>query len=267
MKRIVVKVGSSTLTHKSGLLNLKKIDTLARVLSDLNNAGHDVILVSSGAIAAGRGKMHMSEKPSSLEEKQALASIGQCELMYIYDKFFSQYSKSVGQLLYTKRVIEDETLRKNASNTLERLLKYNVIPIINENDSVATDEITYGDNDTLSAISAKLVNANLLILLSDIEGLYDKNPAYHKDARKIDVVYEINDEIMAMAEDTSSDVGTGGMITKLQAAKIATDSGCDMVIANGENANILYDIVDGKNCGTLFKAKGGHEYGKTGNVM
>lgn len=255
MKRIVVKVGSSTITHKSGLLNLKKIDELARVLSDLKNAGHDVILVSSGAIAAGRGKMHMDKKPSRLEEKQALACVGQCELMYIYDKFFSQYSQSVGQLLLTKRVIVDDILRHNASNTLNTLLGYGVIPIINENDSVAIDEIVYGDNDTLSAITAKLIHADLLVLLSDIEGLYDKNPNEYKDAIKIDVVKEITEDIMAMASDTSSIVGTGGMITKLQAAKIACESGCNMVIANGENPTILYDIVDGKNCGTLFCAK------------
>ena len=255
MKRIVVKVGSSTITHNSGLLNLKKIDKLACVLSDLKNAGHDVILVSSGAIAAGRGKMHMERRPSSLEEKQAVACVGQCELMYIYDKFFSQYSKTVGQLLFTKRVIVDDTLRHNATNTLEKLLNYNVIPIINENDSVATDEIVYGDNDTLSAITASLIKADLLVLLSDIDGLYDKNPAYHKDARKIDVVEDISEEIMAMAGDTSSSVGTGGMITKLQAAKIATESGCDMIIANGSDPYILYDIIENKNCGTLFKAK------------
>lgn len=256
MKRIVIKVGSSTITHNSGLLNFKKIDTLACVLSDLKNAGNEILLVSSGAIAAGKGKMKLKQKPTSLEEKQAIACVGQCELMYIYDKFFSQYSQSVGQLLLTKNVITDEILCKNATNALETLLTYGVIPIINENDSVAIDEIVFGDNDTLSAITASLIKADLLILLSDIDGLYNKNPAYHKDAIKIDIVEQITDEILNMASDSASEVGTGGMITKLQAAKIACENGCDMVIANGENPTILYDIIEGKNRGTLFKAKG-----------
>lgn len=255
MKRIVIKVGTSTITHTSGLLNLRKIDMLARVISDLKNAGHEIILVSSGAIAAGRGKMQMKFKPELLEEKQAVASIGQCELMYIYDKFFSQYAKTVAQLLITKRVIIDDVLRENASNTIETLLKYNSIPIINENDSVATDEIVYGDNDTLSAITAKLIHADLLILLTDIDGLYDRNPSTHPEAKKIDVVSNITEDIMAMAEDSSSDFGTGGMITKLQAAKIACESGCDMIIAHGKDPAILYDIVDGKARGTLFQAQ------------
>lgn len=257
MKRIVVKVGTSTITHKSGLLNLQKLDALASVLSDLNNAGHEVILVSSGAIAAGRAKMHMAQKPKSLEENQAIASIGQCELMYLYDKFFSQYSKIVAQLLITKRVIIDEQLRANATSTIETLLRYQSIPIINENDSVATDEIVYGDNDTLSAITAKLIHADLLVLLTDIDGLYNKNPMKYSGAKKIDIVDEVNDEIMAMAEDTNTDLGTGGMITKLQAAKIASESGCDMVIAQGERPSILYDILEGNIAGTLFKAKKG----------
>ena len=175
-RRIVIKVGSSTITHASGLLNLRKLDELARVLSDLRNAGHEVLLVSSGAIAAGRGKMHR-ERPQTLEEKQALAAIGQCELMYIYDKMFSQYSCSVAQLLITKEVIDDDVLRRNVRGTIETLLAYRSIPIINENDSVATDEIVYGDNDTLSAITARLISADLLILLSDVEGLYERNPA------------------------------------------------------------------------------------------
>lgn len=255
MKRIVIKVGSSTITHERGLLNLKKLEDLAKVLSDLNHAGYEIILVSSGAIAAGRGKMHIHTRPTTLEEKQAMASIGQCELMYIYDKFFSQYSVTVAQLLITKRVIVDENLRKNASGTLETLIKYGVIPIINENDSVATDEIVYGDNDTLSAITAKLVNADLLILLTDINGLYDKNPNIHKDAKFIYKVDEINEDIEKMAEDTNSKVGTGGMITKIQAAKIATSAGCDMVIANGKEISILYDIIEGKQVGTIFTGR------------
>ena len=175
-KRIVIKVGSSTITHASGLLNLRKLDALACVLSDLRNQGHEVLLVSSGAIAAGRGKMHLDRRPQTLEEKQALAAVGQCELMYIYDKMFSQYSCSVAQLLITKEVIDDDTLRRNVRGTIDTLLAYRCIPIINENDSVATDEIVYGDNDTLSAITARLMSADLLILLSDVDGLYERNP-------------------------------------------------------------------------------------------
>ncbi len=257
MKRIVIKIGSSTISHQSGLLNLRKMETLAKILSDLSNEGHEIILVSSGAVAAGRGKMGLKERPKTLQEKQALASIGQCELMYLYDKFFSQYSKIVAQMLMTKRVIIDENLRHNASNTIETLLQQHVIPIINENDSVATDEIVYGDNDTLSAITAKLVQADLLIILSDIDGLYDKNPKRFADANLISKVDIIDSYIEQMAEDTNSNVGTGGMVTKISAAKIATESGCDMLIVNGSDLAIIYDIMDGKKRGTLFKAKRG----------
>lgn len=254
-RRVVVKVGSSTITHESGLLNLKKLDELARVLSDLDNAGHEVLLVSSGAIAAGCGKMGLEQKPKELDEKQAMAAIGQCELMYIYDKMFSQYSRKVAQLLITKRDLDDEQLRSNALNTLQVLLKYKTIPIINENDSVAIDEIVYGDNDTLSAITARLIRADLLVLLSDIDGLYDADPSKCPHAKKIDVVDTIDKTVMAMAGDSNSSVGTGGMVTKLQAARIATEVGCDMVIANGKDPSILYDLVEGKKIGTLFKAR------------
>ncbi len=252
---IVIKVGSSTITHETGLLNLRKIELLAQVLSDLNNFGYNIVLVSSGAIAAGRGKMKLTERPDTLPKKQAIASIGQCELMYIYDKFFSQYSKVVAQMLLTKRVMVDPQLRENATNTIHTLLSYHAIPIINENDSVATDEIIYGDNDTLSAITAKLIKADLLIILSDIDGLYDKNPNLHEDAVFIPVVEEINETIENMGTDSVSNVGTGGMHTKIQAAKIATEAGCDMVIASGKDIRILYDVLDGKAVGTLFKGK------------
>ncbi len=251
--KIIVKIGSSSITHETGLLNLRKIERLASVLSDLNNAGHSVVLVSSGAIAAGKGKMNIKERAASVIDKQAMASIGQCELMHIYDCFFSQFSKVVAQMLLTKRVISDATLRENAYNTLHKLLAYNVIPIINENDSVATDEIVYGDNDTLSAMSAALIKADLLILLSDVDGLYDKNPVIHEDAKFIQEVDCIDASIEAMASGSVSDVGTGGMTTKIQAAKIATEAGCDMIIANGADFTILYDIVDGKRIGTRFK--------------
>lgn len=254
-KRIIVKVGSSTITHESGGLHLRKLDQLARVLSDLGNAGQEVLLVSSGAIAAGRGKLQVGTRPQTLEEKQAMAAIGQCELMYIYDKLFAQYSRKVAQLLLTKRDLEDAQLRQNALNTLQVLLAYHTIPIINENDSIATDEIVYGDNDTLSAITARLVKADLLVLLSDIEGLYDADPSVNPQAKKIDVVEAIDSHILAMAGESSSAVGTGGMITKLQAAQIANAAGCDMVIASGKDPNILYDLMEGKRCGTLFRAR------------
>lgn len=255
MKRIVIKVGSSTVTHESGLLNLRKIEELAKIISDLSNKGMEIVLVSSGAVAAGMGRMQLQSTPSTLCDKQAVASIGQCELMYIYDKFFSQFGKVVAQMLMTKRVILDDTLRENATRTVETLLSYRTIPIINENDSVATEELVYGDNDTLGAITAQLIKAEMLIVLSDIDGLYDKNPSKHEDAKLIPIVEEVTSEIEAMAEDTSTKVGTGGMITKLAAAKIATEAGCDMVICNGKDLNVIYDVVDNKHVGTLFKRR------------
>lgn len=255
MKRIVIKVGSSTVTHESGLLNLRKIEELAKIISDLSNKGMEIVLVSSGAVAAGMGRMQLQSTPSTLCDKQAVASIGQCELMYIYDKFFSQFGKVVAQMLMTKRVILDDTLRENATRTVETLLSYRTIPIINENDSVATEELVYGDNDTLGAITAQLIKAEMLIVLSDIDGLYDKNPSKHEDAKLIPSVEEVTSEIEAMAEDTSTKVGTGGMITKLAAAKIATEAGCDMVICNGKDLNVIYDVVDNKHVGTLFKRR------------
>lgn len=255
MKRIVIKVGSSTVTHESGLLNLRKIEELAKIISDLSNKGMEIVLVSSGAVAAGMGRMQLQSTPSTLCDKQAVASIGQCELMYIYDKFFSQFGKVVAQMLMTKRVILDDTLRENATRTVETLLSYRTIPIINENDSVATEELVYGDNDTLGAITAQLIKAEMLIVLSDIDGLYDKNPSRHEDAKLIPIVEAVTSEIEAMAEDTSTKVGTGGMITKLAAAKIASEAGCDMVICNGKDLNVIYDVVDNKHVGTLFKRR------------
>ncbi len=254
-KTIVVKIGSSSITHPNGLLNLRKMESVAQVLSDLSNAGHSIVLVSSGAIAAGRGKMQLQDRVTSLPEKQAIAAIGQCELMYIYDKFFSQYAKVVAQMLLTKRVIMDDVLRENAINTIHTLLSYRSIPIINENDSVATDEIIYGDNDTLGAYTAQLIKADLLILLSDIDGLYDKNPNLYEDATFIPYVDKIDATIQQMAGDSISSVGTGGMSTKIQAAKIATQAGCDMIIANGADMRILYDIVEGTARCTLFKGE------------
>lgn len=229
VRRIVVKVGSSTLTHPQGGLHFQKIDQLAMVLSDIKNSGKDVILVSSGAVSAGVAKLQMRHRPTLMKEKQAAASVGQSELMFIYDKFFSQYGQTIAQLLLTKTITHNETLRINAVNTLETLLSYGVIPIVNENDSVATDEIAYGDNDTLSAVTAYLTNADLLILLSDIDGLYDDNPTLHPNAKLIPVVNHISEEIQAMAKGAGSKHGTGGMVTKLYAAQYAGEHGIPMI--------------------------------------
>ena len=232
IKRMVVKVGSSTLTHSGGGLNFQRIDALAMVLSDIKNSGLDIVLVSSGAVAAGVAKMQMRKRPELMREKQAAASVGQCELMFIYDKFFSQYGQSIAQLLITKTVTKNEMLRENAVNTLETLLEYGVIPIVNENDSVAVDEIAYGDNDTLSAVTAYLTNADLLVLLSDIDG-----------------------SIFNMAKGAGSSRGTGGMVTKISAAQFANEHGIPMIIANGKKPSILYDILRDEYRGTLFDTK------------
>ena len=243
-RRIVVKVGSSTLTHAQGGLNLRRIDRLAMVLSDIKNSNHEVILVSSGAVAAGAAKVALKKRPQLMKEKQAAASIGQCELMFLYDKMFSQYGQIVSQLLLTKTVLTNEMLRENATNTLSTLLSYGVIPIVNENDSVAVDEIAYGDNDTLSAVTASIIQADLLILLSDIDGLFDDDPTVNPHAELISEVRCIDASVTKLAKDSGTKVGTGGMITKLQAAQIAMDNHIDMIIANGDNPDILYDILN-----------------------
>ena len=253
--RIVVKIGTSTLAHKTGRLNIRRIEELCKVLSDLKNAGHQVILVSSGAIGMGVGKLNLDKRPTDIPTKQAAAAVGQCELMYTYDKLFTEYNHNVAQILITAPDIEDEKRKLNFHNTLERLLEMGVLPIVNENDTVSTDEIEIGDNDTLSAIVTANVGADLLVLLSDIDGLYDSDPHKNKDAKLISVVEEINGDIEKLAGDKGSDLGTGGMITKINAAKIATSAGCEMIIANGENPSILYDIADGKNVGTRFLKK------------
>lgn len=255
IKRIVVKVGTSTLTHASGGLNFQRIDALTRVLSDIKNRGLDVVLVSSGSIAAGFAKLRMPKRPELMREKQAAASVGQCELMFIYDKFFSQYGQSIAQLLLTKTVTTNETLRGNAVNTLQTLLEYGVIPIVNENDSVAVDEIAYGDNDTLGAVTAYLTNADLLVLLSDIDGLYDDDPSKNKDAKLIREVTCIDEAIYKMAKGAGSSRGTGGMATKIHAAQFANDHGIPMIIANGKEPSILYDILQNDYRGTLFHTK------------
>ncbi len=257
-KRIVVKVGTSTLCHGGKGLNLRNIDLLARTLADIKNKGHEVILVSSGAIGAGCGKLNLPERPVDLRLKQAVAAVGQCELMHIYDKFFGEYSVTVGQILLTRDDVDRPNVKQNLLETFEALLELGVIPVVNENDSVCIEEIEnehkiFGDNDTLSAVVASLVSADVLVLLSDIDGLFNSDPRIKNDAKLIPVVYEIDESVIALAGGAGSDFGTGGMATKLAAAKIANDSGIDMVIANGENPQSLYTIIDGGSVGTLFK--------------
>ncbi len=250
--RIVVKVGTSTLAHPSGLINIRRVEELCKVMSDLKNAGNDIILVTSGAIGMGAGKLQLSERPRDVAAKQAAAAVGQCELMYTYDKLFSEYNHTVAQLLMTGSDFENEERHINFKNTMDKLLEFKALPIINENDTVATEEIKVGDNDTLSAMVAVNVNADILILLSDIDGLFTADPHSNPDAKLISVVSEINEDILALGGGEGSGLGTGGMRTKLNAAQICTENNCDMIIANGENPDVLYDIVEGKAVGTRF---------------
>ena len=256
--RVVIKIGTSTLTHASGHLNIRRVESLCKVISDIRNAGHEVILVSSGAIAMGVSKLGLSRRPDDIPTKQAAAAVGQCELMYIYDKLFGEYHHTVSQLLITGDDTRNALRHRNFSNTLNRLLELGALPIINENDTVATEEIVIGDNDTLAAIVAQSVGAELLILLSDIDGLYTADP--HRDPKAVLLreVTEISDEIRALAGASSGTLGTGGMVTKLQAAEICLGCGCDMVIANGENSEVIYDILDGKPVGTRFHTERDH---------
>ena len=250
--RIVVKVGTSTLAHSTGRLNIRHVEELVKVLSDLKNAGHEIILVSSGAIGMGVGKLNLPGKPSDMPSKQAAAAVGQCELMYTYDRLFGQYNHTVAQILLTGSDIENEERRTNFKNTIFRLLELQVLPVINENDTVVTAEIKVGDNDTLGAIVACNVNADLLVLLSDIEGLYTADPRKDPNATLIPVVESVTAEVEALAGGAGSGLGTGGMATKLRAAKLVTQNGCDMIITNGERPGVLYDIVAGKPVGTRF---------------
>ncbi len=254
--RVVIKIGSSSLTHKyTGYLNLSKVERLARILTDLQNQGMEVVLVSSGAGAVGRKTMGYMERPGSLPEKQALAAIGQAKLMMTYQKLFSEYNQVVAQILMTKTTMLNEDSRMNAKNTFDELLKMGVIPIVNENDTVATHEIEFGDNDRLSAIVAAVIQADLLILLSDIDGLYEDDPKTNPDAAFVSEVTEINDDLVEMGKDTSgSNVGTGGMSAKIVAARMATDAGIDMVITNGDDVENIYRVLDGDPIGTLFLA-------------
>ena len=256
-KRIVVKVGTSTLSHPSGLLNIRRVEELCKVLSDLKNAGNEIILVSSGAIGMGVGKLSLPKRPEDMPTKQAAAAVGQCELMYTYDKAFGEYNHTVAQILLTGEEVDQPDRFRNFHNTMVRLLELHALPIINENDTMATEEIKIGDNDTLAARVAVSMEADLLILLSDIDGLYTADPRTHPDAELISDIPALTDEIIALAGGAGSSLGTGGMTTKLQAATLATAAGCDMVIANGVAPSILYDIADGKPVGSRFRAKKG----------
>jgi glutamate 5-kinase len=258
-KRIVVKVGTSTLCHAGKGLNFRNIDGIARALTDIKNEGHEVVLVSSGAIGAGVAKLGLPERPREIREKQAVAAVGQLELMHIYDKLFGEYCSTVGQVLFTKNDVDMPTVRQNLCGTFEALLSMGVIPIVNENDSVCIEEIesehqVFGDNDTLSAVVAALLKADLLVILSDIDGLYDSNPHVNPDARLIPLVTEIDDEIATLAGDTTSNLGTGGMLTKLAAARIAGEAGIDTVITNGSAPQNIYAAVLGGDVGTRFRA-------------
>ena len=251
-KRLVIKVGTSTLTYDGGGINIRRFEKLVKVISDIKNSQREVVLVTSGAIGVARGKMGFAEKPKSVKDKQALAAIGQCELMNHYSRDFASFNHNVAQVLLTKDVTSDEVRYQNAKNTFERLLELGVLPIVNENDVISTEQIEFGDNDTLSATVASLIGADLLIILSDIDGLYNSDPRKNNDAKLIPIVEKIDKDIEALAGDAGTNRGTGGMITKIHAAKIAVKGGTDMLIANGADPDVLYDILDGKNIGTLF---------------
>ena len=250
--RIVIKIGTSTLAYATGQLNIRRVEALCKTMSDIRNAGHELILVSSGAIGMGVGKLGLRQRPQDIPGKQAAAAVGQCELMYIYDKLFSEYHHTVAQLLITADNLTNETRHGNFTNTLNRLLELGVVPVINENDTVATEEIVIGDNDTLAANVARSVGARLLILLSDIDGLYTADPHTDPNARLLPVVRRVDEDIKKLAGVSSTTQGTGGMVTKLRAAEICLGCGCEMVIANGNNPAALYDIVEGKPVGTRF---------------
>ena len=250
--RIVIKIGTSTLAYATGQLNIRRVEALCKTMSDIRNAGHELILVSSGAIGMGVGKLGLRSRPQDIPTKQAAAAVGQCELMYIYDKLFSEYHHTVAQLLITADNLTNETRHANFTNTLTRLLELGVVPVINENDTVATEEIVIGDNDTLAARVAQSVGAQMLILLSDIDGLYTADPHTNPEAKLLPVVRRVDEKIRKLAGVSSTTQGTGGMVPKLRAAEICLDCGCEMVIANGNNPAALYDIVEGKPVGTRF---------------
>ncbi|EPR08005.1 glutamate 5-kinase [Ruminiclostridium papyrosolvens] len=257
-QRIVIKVGTSTLTYETGKINFTCIDKLARIISDLSNQGKEVVLVTSGAIGVGVDKLKLPERPKTIREKQAVAAVGQCELMHMYSKFFSEYGHIVAQILLTRDIMGDDKCRKNVVNTFETLLEKGIVPIVNENDSVSTVELkvgqkdTFSENDTLSAIVAKIIEADLLIILSDIDGFYDSDPRKNPDSRMLSVIDKITPEIEECAEGAGTKRGTGGMVTKLSAAKIATGAGVDVVLTNGSHPEAILDILSGEQVGTLF---------------
>ncbi len=250
--KITVKVGTSTLTHSTGKLDIRRVETLTKVLSDIKNAGHEVVLVSSGAIGMGVGKLNLSERPEDMPGKQAAAAVGQCELMYVYDKLFAEYNHTVAQILLTREDLEDEKRHQNFANTLSRLLELKALPVINENDTISTSEIAVGDNDTLGALAAVSAGSELLIVLTDIDGLYTADPRTDKDAKLIPEVREITQEMRDSAGGGGTKLSTGGMATKLAAAGICMEAGIDMVIVNGARPEILYDVIEGKPVGTRF---------------
>lgn len=254
-KCLVVKVGTSTLTHPSGQINIRLMEKLVRVLSDIKNSGRQLVLVTSGAIGVGMGKLGLRERPGTIPEKQAAAAVGQCELMYLYDKYFSEYNHTVGQVLLTRYSLDSGESAQNVRNTFQALLDQGVIPVVNENDTVATDEIKVGDNDTLSAIVARIIQAGALVILSDIDGLFTADPARNAEAALVPEVSEVTNQLMQTASGAGSSRGTGGMLTKLTAARMVMEAGVDMYIVNGRAPDILYDLLEGKAVGTHFIAK------------
>lgn len=252
-KRIVVKVGTSTLTHKTGSFNIRRVERLVKVLADIKNSGREIILVSSGAVGLGMAKMNLSEKPKDTAMKQACAAVGQCELMYMYDKLFGEYNLTVAQMLLTKYIFESPR-KNNVENTFEKLISNNIIPVVNENDTVAIDELELeiGENDSLAALVAIFCRADMLIILSDIDGFYDSDPREDPDAKLIPIITEIDERIRSLAGGSGSELGTGGMITKIKAAEVAMFEGVDMAILNGNDPELIYDLFDGKNVGTIF---------------
>ena len=254
-KKIVIKIGTSTITHKSGNVNIRRVEELVKIISDLKNSGKEIIIVSSGAVGVGAGKMGLQKRPDDIPSKQAIAAIGQCELMYLYDKLFGEYNHNVAQVLLTYSFLTNEKKITNVKNTFNKLLEFGAIPIVNENDSVSTEELEVGDNDTLSAYVSNIIGADLLILLTDIDGLYDSNPKENVNAKKIEIVEEIDDYIISLAKSTSNSFGTGGMITKLKAGQIVSEENINMVIMSSNNPKDLYRLFDGEDVGTLFRWK------------
>lgn len=258
-RRVVIKVGTSSLTYETGRLHLRRMERLARALSDLKNFGREIVLVSSGAVGAGVARLGLAERPHDLRLKQAAAAVGQSELMNVYGRFFGEYGHTVAQLLLTRDVVDTPERRENVKNTFETLLSLGAVPIVNENDTISTYELeritSFGENDTLAAVCAEVVDADLLILLSDIDGLYDADPKINEEARRIPVVYEVDDALMKVAGGEGTNRGTGGMATKLSAARRCMEAGIPMVIASGENPDIVCDILDGRHAGTVFMPK------------